>query len=316
MRLNPHSDEPPDKSSATATSNESGLTVHCGTHEPQDFAIFDKARAHLLVMPDNFCEMEFGWRARDGGKRTLWLAGRHAIFIPKNIPCQIRWKKPAALAHMILDDALVASAATWRSVTNVRVCREWELAAVDLLAHFLFNRLDTLSRDFPFPSADPEASAACRLLAPLTIKMLSTRETRVSSGLPVPSLKRVAAYVDKNIGERIRLEDLAREADFGVRHFPKLFKISTGMPPRRYVLLRRLEYAQQLHAARETKAAAAAATGFFDQRHLNKTIQRICGEGREGRESREDKEKAQKLPTRRRNLQSTRRKSGHTDATL
>ena len=278
--------------------------------EPRNFAACDKTCAHLLVMPDNFCEAEFSWHTPDSSKKTRWLQERHAIFIPKNVPHELHWKKTAAFAHMILDDALVASVATWRPVTNVRICREWELTSDDLLAHFLFNRLETLCRDIPFPSANPDAAAACRLLASLAIKMLSTKGTGGSSGLPVPSLKRVEAYVDKNIGERIRLEDLAREADFGARHFPKLFKISTGMPPRRYVLLRRLEYARQLRVSGESKAAAAVAAGFFDQRHLNNTIQRICGEGRE------DKGKARKLPASRRNLQSAWRKNGQTGATL
>jgi len=313
MRPNPRPDELSDKSSVNSAPPESGLIVQCGMREPRDFAARDKTCAHLLVMPDNSCEAEFVWRAPDGAKKTRWLQERHAIFIPKNVPCELHWKKPAAFAHMVLGVALVAGAATQRPVINVHICREWELAANDLLAHFLFNRIETLCRDIPFPGANPDAAAACRLLASLTIKILSARETGVSPGLPVPSLKRVEAYVDKNIGEQIRVRDLAREAGFGARHFPKLFKISTGMPPCRFVLLRRLEYAQLLRASGETKAAAAAATGFFDQRHLNNTIQRICGEGRAGRA---DKEKAQKLPTSRQNLQSAREKSGHTGATL
>jgi len=300
---------PNHSSDNAAPAEPSGLIVQCGMREPENFAACDKTRAHLLVMPDNVCEAEFDWRDRNGAKKTLWLEERHAVFIPRNTSYEIHWKRTAACVLMALGHAFVTGAATRRPVTSVHIRREWELAAVNLPAHFLFDLLGALCRRIRFPGTNPDVDAASRLLAGITITILSTKETGASSGLPVARMKRVQAYIENNLGERISAADLAREAGFGSRYFAKLFKISTGMPPRRYVLLKRLEHAQQLRADKNMQAAdAAAATGFTDQSHMNHSIQRLCREGRESAE------KAEKLPAKGRNLQSTEGKSGQTGA--
>jgi len=229
----------------------------------------------LLILPDNLHEAEFHWRIPDGASRTLWLAqSRHAIFIPKNIPYKILWKKQAALARISLDDAFIARAIIQRRFANVQILHEWELASVDLHVHFLFNLFEEQCRHFHFPDTNPYMAAASHLFAVHALKIFATKETKIASGLAIPSLRRVQTHIEKNLGERLPVAALAGKAGLCPQHFTKLFKISTNMTPHQYVLLKRIEQAQQLLASGMRAADVAAATGFADQSHLLQTLKR------------------------------------------
>jgi AraC family transcriptional regulator len=74
------------------------------------------------------------------------------------------------------------------------------------------------------------------------------------------------------------LGELADAAGYSKAHFVRLFRRSTGTSPHRYVLLRRLEQAQQMIATSTTPLAeVASATGFASQSHLTSSFVRRYG---------------------------------------
>jgi AraC family transcriptional regulator len=77
----------------------------------------------------------------------------------------------------------------------------------------------------------------------------------------------------------LTLRDLAAVAHLSPYHFARLFKISTGLPPRRYVIARRVDRAQQLLRGGDdlTLAQVAARAGFWDQGHLTRHFRRLVG---------------------------------------
>jgi AraC family transcriptional regulator len=97
-------------------------------------------------------------------------------------------------------------------------------------------------------------------------------------GLPGLRLKRVLDYVDANLGDDIRLSELAEAAGLSEFHFAKLFKQSTGASPHQYILQRRLERAKQLlRNPTLSLSDISLEVGFADQSHFTNVFRRFVG---------------------------------------
>jgi AraC family transcriptional regulator len=93
-----------------------------------------------------------------------------------------------------------------------------------------------------------------------------------------PRLRRVRDLIESEPGQELSLERLAREAGIGAHALSAAFARAFGMPPHRYVLERRIEWAKTLLLARELPLAdIALQCGFASQSHLTTTFRRIVG---------------------------------------
>ncbi|MEM6498551.1 MAG: AraC family transcriptional regulator [Pseudomonadota bacterium] len=116
--------------------------------------------------------------------------------------------------------------------------------------------------------------------------LLSIRLLQILSGLkksPVfsksPRFVQLALeYVDRNISEKISLEDVAVHSGVSPFHFARLFRSALGVSLRRYVILRRLELAQDMIASSDCSLAEVAyAVGFSSQSHMTTLFTRFTG---------------------------------------
>jgi AraC family transcriptional regulator len=106
------------------------------------------------------------------------------------------------------------------------------------------------------------------------------RRTRTGSrpGLTEGVLRRVVAFIEANLGERISLEAMAREAGVSRFHFARQFRLSTGESPMAYLRRVRIEQSKCiLREGRTTMAGVAARLGFADQSHFTRTFERLVG---------------------------------------
>jgi AraC-like DNA-binding protein len=90
--------------------------------------------------------------------------------------------------------------------------------------------------------------------------------------------RRICAYIDSHLAEKLHLEELANLAGFSVHHFARAFRHSVGMSPHHYILQRRLQQAKRM--LRETElsvAEIALSAGFSDQSHLTRHFRRLTG---------------------------------------
>ncbi|MBM7128972.1 helix-turn-helix domain-containing protein [Dyella mobilis] len=72
--------------------------------------------------------------------------------------------------------------------------------------------------------------------------------------------------------------DVAAACGLSKSHFGKAFRRSVGMPPHRWVVMRRLEWAQRLLGdASRSVASIAAECGFCDQSHMNHVFLKTLG---------------------------------------
>jgi AraC family transcriptional regulator len=72
---------------------------------------------------------------------------------------------------------------------------------------------------------------------------------------------------------------MASAARLSVYHFARQFKAATGLPPHKYVIMRRVERAKELLQTNThlTLAEVAAHAGFSDQSHLSHHFKRHVG---------------------------------------
>jgi AraC family transcriptional regulator len=104
------------------------------------------------------------------------------------------------------------------------------------------------------------------------------RTAAFRGGLAGGALRRVRAYIDDHIGERISLDELAREAGVSRFHFARQFRLSTGESPMGYVRRVRVERSKSILQARNSSIAEVAARlGFSDQSHFTRIFGRLVG---------------------------------------
>jgi AraC family transcriptional regulator len=101
---------------------------------------------------------------------------------------------------------------------------------------------------------------------------------RFRGGLPGGALRRVRGYIDSHIGERISLNELARQAGVSRFHFARQFRLSTGESPMEHLRRVRIERSKSILQTRDaTIAEVAARLGFSDQSHFTRIFGRLVG---------------------------------------
>src|SRR6267143_2425177 len=96
--------------------------------------------------------------------------------------------------------------------------------------------------------------------------------------LPACRLRRVTQYIQDNLHRTLRLAELSAHVHMSPYHFARLFKRSTGTPPHRFVLRRRIDRATTLLATWELSIAEVARlVGFQTTSHFTTVFRRITG---------------------------------------
>jgi AraC family transcriptional regulator len=96
--------------------------------------------------------------------------------------------------------------------------------------------------------------------------------------LPAQKLRRIQDYIESHLGGRLSLQAMADALHMNVYGFLRAFKASTGVPPHRYVLERRIARAKSLLAHGELSLAdVALSCGFASQSHFSTAFLRLVG---------------------------------------
>lgn len=97
-------------------------------------------------------------------------------------------------------------------------------------------------------------------------------------GLPKYKLRRVQDYIQENLSQELRLEELATIAQISTYHFCYLFKQSVGTSPHQYIVQQRIKKAQ--HLLRETNlrvSEIALEVGYQSCSHFSALFKRHTG---------------------------------------
>ena len=92
-------------------------------------------------------------------------------------------------------------------------------------------------------------------------------------GLAPWQLRRAEALMSGNLSVQVPLGKVAEECGLSVRHLARAFRQSTGVPPHRWLLNRRVERAKELLPdSKLTLSDVALACGFGDQSHFTRSF--------------------------------------------
>lgn len=158
-----------------------------------------------------------------------------------------------------------------------------------LLEQLALALLDTARNDEISPS---DGIYADHLVRMITLHLLRHHSTRTTTAHDAPSvaaspvtarsgarMNHVRDLIESALAEDLALERLANEAGIAAHAFSAAFTKSVGMPPYRYVIVRRIERAKKLLRHTDLPISRIAyETGFASQSHLATTFKRIVGE--------------------------------------
>lgn len=91
------------------------------------------------------------------------------------------------------------------------------------------------------------------------------------------ALRAACDYLGELPERNVSLDELATAAGIGKFRLIRLFREQTGLPPHALQVAHRVRAARRLLEAGQQIADAAAATGFADQSHLHRHLQRSLG---------------------------------------
>lgn len=98
-------------------------------------------------------------------------------------------------------------------------------------------------------------------------------------GLAPWQLSRAKDLLEAHLDGAVALNEVAAECRLSMRHFARAFAQSTGLPPHRWLLQRRVEKAKGLLRDSELSLAdIAKQSGFADQSHLTRVFAHAVGE--------------------------------------
>ena len=105
----------------------------------------------------------------------------------------------------------------------------------------------------------------------------------IDAGMPRGGLaswqeRRTQELIRANLNGELPMSRLAAECGLSSRHFARAFRLSTGMPPHRWLVRQRVERAKEL-LERQSLPLAEIATfsGFADQSHLTRVFKAMAG---------------------------------------
>ena len=233
-------------------------------------------RLVLLIRPPEELDLRY-----EGVKRHVPPPAGSIYVVPAGSPVQVRARRGKESLHIYLEPGLVA-----------RVAAE----AFDLdPARLTVPPLDGLNLPHlraAMGAVDAELTAGAaggRLAAEWLANVMAVhlirhilaprRPARGPDGaLPRGRLRAVVEYIEDHLHDGLSLEEMAAVARLSTYHFAHQFKRATGLPPYQYVIMRRVERAQQLLRNGDLSLAEIAArAGFSDQSVFCRHFKRLVG---------------------------------------
>jgi len=135
--------------------------------------------------------------------------------------------------------------------------------------------LDTVHTGFSLP---PPCGLPAARRGPPRTRPETDAPGGVKGGLAPWQVRHLTAHIDANLSATLRTTVLAATVGLSVSHFTRAFKRTTGIPPRLYVLQRRIKAAcAAMLATQEALTSIAHAHGFCDQSHFTRAFQAAMG---------------------------------------
>lgn len=145
----------------------------------------------------------------------------------------------------------------------------------DDLAYQIRRLHHTLAQDTA-PMLEVQSRFMAMLVA-LVQRHADTRPYQRPIGREPRAVARVREYIHSHYADDISIDRLASIACLSPYYFMRVFTRHVGLPPHTYLIQTRVRQARAMLNAGQRPAAAAQATGFFDQSHFTRHFKRLAG---------------------------------------
>jgi AraC family transcriptional regulator len=128
---------------------------------------------------------------------------------------------------------------------------------------------------------DVERDSLVRLLYQRVLeKAFGASPPRRSGGpLDAVRLARVTDFIEAHLGEELSIERLSDVAALSPFHFLRSFRAAAGVPPHRFVKMRRMERAKEMLLSGSPLRSAASATGYKSRSWFAAAFKQHFGHG-------------------------------------
>lgn len=225
----------------------------------------------VSVLLKHRCRMETGWR---GGPRRTWTAPPGSVFIrPARMPIEhTNFGRAQNINVEILPDMLAA-------VHGRPLELRPEFGVEDhTIARLLGCLGDQLYAEHPVSHLFVESLGAALLDHVRRKYGLSPQEVVATAGLSPHRLRLAQEHIDAHLSADLSPIDIAKLVGLNVDYFTRAFRQSTGVPPHRYIVMRRIERAKALML--ETRCSLveiALHSGFGSQSSFTRAFKNITG---------------------------------------
>ena len=198
-------------------------------------------------------------------------------FLPAGMPFALRWRRPNDAITVDITPAFVAGVLGSKKLDESRL-QVWSGTDDMLLTHTVLALAEDARAGLPSGPEYGECLGAA-LVAQLARKSPGAGDRLArSKGLAPRTLRTILDSIEANLESHLSMNHLAGLAGMSLDGFIRLFKKSTGVPPHRYVLRKRVERAQALLGNPALSLAEVALrAGFADQSHFSRMFHRLTG---------------------------------------
>lgn len=252
------------------------VALACGTFGPNPGSPIRFSKVTVAIHESEPLRLE--WRPPESDRiRSPTIADGHALMVGAGIPVWKRWATPRTIFAVALEEGFLGHIVEQTFDGPCDCAIETAIGIDDPV----IRRLSTLTR-----RELDEGGGGGRLYieglgAYLAVHLLRRYRTKsrgpsvCKGGLTPVQLRRVIAYIDAHLGDELGLLELSSAAGLSPHHFGGAFKASTGTPPHRYVMERRVERARELLCDQgRALGEIAYAVGFSSQAHFTTQFRR------------------------------------------
>jgi AraC family transcriptional regulator len=236
-------------------------------------------------IPDTVISVRLGGahvlKAMGHGSGATTAGGGNFTLQPKGTPNWYLASGGCAFGHILLADSLLdrASDAVGQAKLSGRLRPDLIFSDQrDLNRHALSYIERGLNAREPPSCLEMEGRALLLLDALFDLHGPVRQTARVGGGLCGWQLRRVTDFMTEHAAEDLALDELAALANLSAKHFARAFRRSTGMPPHRWLIERRIDRAKALLSTGDLSLAEIAlACGFADQSHFTAMFRKSVG---------------------------------------
>lgn len=274
--------EPEDRTERRAQVHLQGVTLELVRVPPVAHAFSRRSPRHLLMFTERGTRRDGESRADGSPTSTLRDTSDTFSVIPAHCSYE-GWTDPATPADYLAVSIDPAAPLVARTLDLNAACRRADLYRREVSAEVV--QTVGKARRLMQAGGQPDVLRSETLVFLLLQEVIqwlgppAPDQGQVRGGLAPWQERRATAMLAERLDGGVGIGELAQACGLSPGHFARAFQRSTGMPPHRWLTLRRVDRARDLLARTELPLAEVAlACGFAGQSHFGRVFAAAVGE--------------------------------------